>query len=354
MCFYIEKRKYGVKIIIGDNMKKRGFTLVELIAVIAVMGLLTVIIAPKIIDTFKQSNDDTMIIQENQVKDSANLFIEDFCRNPISSNHKDKCDEYEKTASDGKAYFCLNSLQSGISVVGFGTETYVDEVYYKTGIPCSGIVVFDKTGRSYTNGKVYLTCKNSGDTSYSYATENYSAYSNEISICGGGIGSAVPSNPVTPTNPTDPVDPVTPSNPGEPVVREPIELSTGFCKETGSNGKMKGDLNNDNKVDQTDLFVIIGTIIYQAKSEGRTVNYDSSQFSDSYVVDVSGDSNYNKRIMLDFNQDGYIDTLDVLSFINCLLSFIRNLPIVGPIFSGVIDNIVTPILSQLAGVRIPV
>ena len=164
-------------------MKKQGFTLIELLAVITIIGILAIIVTPEIMDSFKEGTDDTMIIQENQVKDSTNLFIEDFCRNPISSAHKAKCSQYEGALTAGKVYFCLKPLQNGITVDGFGTESYLDKVYYRTGVPCTGIIVYNKSGNVYSNGKVYLVCKNEEDSAYAYTTEGYETYRAQINAC---------------------------------------------------------------------------------------------------------------------------------------------------------------------------
>ena len=72
-------------------MNKKGFTLVEVIAVVAILALLAVIAVPNVVKLFNSGKNDTMTIQENQVLDAANLFLEDYCRNPMDSEHSSYC-----------------------------------------------------------------------------------------------------------------------------------------------------------------------------------------------------------------------------------------------------------------------
>ena len=48
-------------IIMVNKMRNRGFTLVELLAVIAIMAVLSIVILPNIVDTFKNSKQDTFL-----------------------------------------------------------------------------------------------------------------------------------------------------------------------------------------------------------------------------------------------------------------------------------------------------
>ena len=144
---------------------KKGFTLVELLAVIAVLGILVLIAIPNVMKVFKSGKDTTMVTQEANVIDASNTFLEDYCIHRLSSldaTGKDKCnvivkDFYEENGVT-KKYFCLADL------VRTG---YIPEV--RSGeISCAGLIVYDKAKNSNThsNGKVYLKCGSDG-----YATD---------------------------------------------------------------------------------------------------------------------------------------------------------------------------------------
>ncbi|MBR4178357.1 MAG: prepilin-type N-terminal cleavage/methylation domain-containing protein [Bacilli bacterium] len=162
-------------------MNRKGFTLVEILAVIAIIAVLSIVLVPNIIENYKNSTDKAMQLQENESLDGAKLFVEDFCRNPISSNHK--CSNYEKTSTSGFVYFCLSTLQSNIAIPGFDSEPYLPGVNFKGGVPCDGFIKFTKNGNAYEDGKAYLVCKNPDETEYGYATEGYEAYTTELNSC---------------------------------------------------------------------------------------------------------------------------------------------------------------------------
>ena len=66
---------------------KEGFTLIELILVIALIGILAVLIVPNVIKTLNKADQKLLKILEQQVEDAADMYIEDYCRNPISDSY---------------------------------------------------------------------------------------------------------------------------------------------------------------------------------------------------------------------------------------------------------------------------
>lgn len=58
-------------------MNKKGFTLVELMAVLAVIALLAVIIFPVVTGTIKDTKKDTKKMQEASVKEAATKYVAD-------------------------------------------------------------------------------------------------------------------------------------------------------------------------------------------------------------------------------------------------------------------------------------
>ena len=79
---------------------KKGFTLIELIAVMAIVGVLSIMIVPNVIKLLNGSMEDTMKITENEVVDAANLYVEDYCRNPINDEYRDNCLVDKKTINE--------------------------------------------------------------------------------------------------------------------------------------------------------------------------------------------------------------------------------------------------------------
>ncbi len=52
-------------------MNKKAFTLVELLAIIIVLGLILTIVVPKIFSTIQKSKEDVYKVKENQMKKAA-------------------------------------------------------------------------------------------------------------------------------------------------------------------------------------------------------------------------------------------------------------------------------------------
>ena len=153
-------------------MKKNGFTLLELIAAISIIGVIAIIVLPNFIEMFNNSVDNSMKITENNVLDAANLYLEDYCRNPMSSNHLATCKEERVFYEEDKLFFCLNSLQD---------KNYLDEVTYKENTNCIGVVTYTYEKYKYTNGKVYLFCGDPGN--YVYVTEGGSPFRTVAEEC---------------------------------------------------------------------------------------------------------------------------------------------------------------------------
>ena len=128
--------------------KKRGFTLVEILTVIAIIAILSLIVLPNFIGSFNDAKRKAMITQENEVVDAAKLFLEDYCKHPLSQN-KGQCSVYSlNTSQTDLKYTCLSVLQA---------TNYIDPILSQ-GSTCSGFVVYEK---DYTNHKTYLHCGDS-------------------------------------------------------------------------------------------------------------------------------------------------------------------------------------------------
>ena len=64
-------------------MKKNGFTLIELLVVIAIIAILALIAIPAAIKIYNENVIKAMHVQESKVRDAANIFVEDYCNDPL-------------------------------------------------------------------------------------------------------------------------------------------------------------------------------------------------------------------------------------------------------------------------------
>ena len=147
-------------------MKKNGFTLVELLVVIGVIAILTLMVVPAAIKIYNENVIKSMHVQENEVKDAANLFIEDYCKSTIDQTKI--CPKSYSVSKNDKKTVCLQDLQKS-------GDKYIDTIRYKN-TDCKGYVTYflDSETGLYGNEKAYLLCGLNDDGSYEYVTdENY-------------------------------------------------------------------------------------------------------------------------------------------------------------------------------------
>lgn len=131
-------------------MDKKGFTLVEILAVIALIGVVSLLIIPNIVKTFNDTTDKTMKVQEKEVSEAGLLYLEDFCKNPINGN---RCPSSFTRSSDYK-YSGTVSLSTLIS------NKYIEEVTLNEK-ECNGCVVFTDN-----KAEAYLICGDANDPDY--------------------------------------------------------------------------------------------------------------------------------------------------------------------------------------------
>ena len=150
---------------------RKGFTLVELLAIIIIIGVLASFAAVNVVSYYKKSADTAVLSQEAAVLDAANLAIVDFCNRPIDSRtKKERCIYNENNApkgivrldNNGHGYVCLDKLKAA--------EYYTSEIVHSKS-PCMGYVLYDYVDGKFENGKTYLFCVNQSDKSlYDYQT----------------------------------------------------------------------------------------------------------------------------------------------------------------------------------------
>ena len=67
-------------------MKKRGFTLVELLAVIAILAILVIVAMPNVIDMFSDAKANTFVTEVQKYMDTAKTsFVRDAFSNPAET-----------------------------------------------------------------------------------------------------------------------------------------------------------------------------------------------------------------------------------------------------------------------------
>ena len=109
---------------------KNGFSLIELLGVIAIVAILTLMVVPAAIKTYNENAIKAMHVQENEVKEAANLFVEDYCKNSIDQTKI--CPKSYSTPVNDKKTVCLQDLQKS-------SDKYIDDIKYK-GSDCKGYI----------------------------------------------------------------------------------------------------------------------------------------------------------------------------------------------------------------------
>lgn len=94
---------------------KKGFTLVELLAIIAIITILIIIIAPKIMQIFKNAQRETFMSQVRGMVKSSNLEVLD------ETGITFDCNKY---LDDQKYKDCTGTLDDGISISALGDGEY--------------------------------------------------------------------------------------------------------------------------------------------------------------------------------------------------------------------------------------
>lgn len=173
-------------------MKKKGFTLIELIAAIAILSILAIIVAPNVLGKFNESRIKAMIIQESKLVESGTILVQDYCKNPINDDYKNKCSNVYANVSSIKnvkdknnqaTNLDLNEVINGATGTSGVTRKYVCVKDMKTlgyyseklkygGNDCVGFVVYliDNATNREVSSYSHIKCGN----------ESYISGDNEI------------------------------------------------------------------------------------------------------------------------------------------------------------------------------
>lgn len=112
----------------------------EILAVIALIGVLLLFVMPNLAKIFSNSINSTMKAQENEIEDISLLYLDDYCRNKLPGR---VCPS-SLTRNSDNTYSGYVELQS--------LEEYTDEVSLQ-GTECTGCVIFTNN-----KPKAYLIC----------------------------------------------------------------------------------------------------------------------------------------------------------------------------------------------------
>ena len=127
-------------------MSKKGFTLVEIIAVVAIMAILVTFAGTNLIKKYNQSKIDALIIQEGQLVQSGDMVIQDYCKDPLNKDFQLQCDDYYKSYVDARGALIVdetdNTYMKYICVNDLKTLEYYSEELQLSGQNCSGVVVY--------------------------------------------------------------------------------------------------------------------------------------------------------------------------------------------------------------------
>ena len=142
-------------------MNKKGFTLVELLAVIAILALLVIIALPNVLSMFNNAKKDLFLTEaKNVFKESTKKYISDNMHNSNEENIYCKSETDSKNPLDmdiGNTYYYIEKDSTGktIKFVAWNSSGYV------TKIVGDNVMLNDVTGNNVSESSVKdITCNN--------------------------------------------------------------------------------------------------------------------------------------------------------------------------------------------------
>ena len=142
-------------------MNKKGFTLVELLAVIAILALLVIIALPNVLSMFNNAKKDLFLTEaKNVFKESTKKYISDNMHNSNEGNIYCKSETDSKNPLDmdiGNTYYYIEKDSTGktIKFVAWNSSGYVTKVVG------DNVMLNDVTGNNVSESSVKdITCNN--------------------------------------------------------------------------------------------------------------------------------------------------------------------------------------------------
>ena len=142
-------------------MNKKGFTLVELLAVIAILALLVIIALPNVLSMFNNAKKDLFLTEaKNVFKESTKKYISDNMHNSNEGNIYCKSETDSKNPLDmdiGNTYYYIEKDSTGktIKFVAWNSSGYVTKVVG------DNVMLNDVTGNNVSESSAKdITCNN--------------------------------------------------------------------------------------------------------------------------------------------------------------------------------------------------
>ena len=148
--------------------EKKGFTLVEIIATIAILSIIILISVPSVLKSFNKSRIQAMAIQENKLVEAGDILLDDYCKDALDDEKKRRCkfyyqdlalsdddrSNYSEIIKDDKKYkyICVSDIKE--------LDYYSEELVY-SGTPCQGVVIYeiDKKSNLISDSYSYVKCE---------------------------------------------------------------------------------------------------------------------------------------------------------------------------------------------------
>lgn len=138
-----------------ENVNSKGFTLVELLAVIGLLSIIAIMVVNSSTVTLFKTTKSTMKLQENEVVEAAKMYITDYCEYPLDSSYVcSVTPEYVGNKIIYNGILNLNTLYQA---------DYLDPVSLKN-VNCEGYVEINNS-----KPKAFIKCSDL------YETEGYNA-----------------------------------------------------------------------------------------------------------------------------------------------------------------------------------
>ena len=164
-------------------MNKKGFTLVEVIATVALLAILIGLAGTSLIKKYNESKKEAIIIQEGQLIQSGDLVIQDYCKDPLSEGYQLQCDNYYQSYEDSNDNLIIedNTYTKYICVKDLKNLGYYSEELVYSGVDCSGVVVYKIDYETDLQKESYSVIKCGED--YTTEVENTNFYLTNFKEC---------------------------------------------------------------------------------------------------------------------------------------------------------------------------
>ncbi len=144
-------------------MKKKGFTLVELLAVIAILAILVVIAIPNVMKLFNDAKESSFITELKEIyKTAEQQWIADSMINTkerIYAKRKDsECQNKLDLTGRNELEYYIKFDKSGKVVSFLATDGTYEYMYVGTGLKIEEIHSIVQISKSTSENRVHISC----------------------------------------------------------------------------------------------------------------------------------------------------------------------------------------------------